>query len=216
MESPDTIRVALFEDNKHLRESLFYIINGTPGFECAGAFADCSNLLFQIRQTKPDVVLMDIELPGISGIEGVKMIRKELPAIQILMQTVFSDDDNIFQSIVAGASGYILKTASPTEILQAIKDVYYGGSPMSGNVARRVLSLFQKMAPPAREEDFRLTPREKEILAMLVNGKSYKMIAEAGGITYETVRSHMKNIYEKLHVESMTEAVAKAIHQRLV
>ena len=211
------IRVLLFEDNKHYRESLFYIINGTPGYECVAAFPDCNDLMFRIKQNRPDVVLMDIEMPGITGIEAVKKIKAEYPDMQVLMQTVFNDDDHIFDAICAGASGYILKTTSPSEMLDAIKDVHHGGSPMSSGVARRVLNKFQKIVPKKEDKtDYQLTPREKEILALLVEGKSYKMIGADLGIGFETVRTHMKNIYSKLHVESLTEMVAKAVRERMV
>jgi DNA-binding NarL/FixJ family response regulator len=211
------IRVVLFEDNKHLRESLYYLINGTDGFMCAGSFPDCSNLTFQIKKTQPDVVLMDIEMPGMKGTEAVKVINKEFPGVQVLMQTIFQDDDNIFNAICAGASGYILKTTSPAGYIEAIKDVYNGGSPMTGSVARKILQLFQEKIPATSiPTDYHLTPKEKEILQHLVKGKSFKMIADATGTTYETVRTHMKNIYAKLHVNSNTEAVSKALNERIV
>ncbi len=162
------------------------------------------------------MVLMDIEMPGINGIEAVKIIKHELPAIQVLMQTVFHDDDNIFNAICAGASGYILKTTSPAGYMEAIKDVYNGGSPMSGSIARRVLELFQKNIMPVTNKDYQLTPKEKEILQHLVKGKSFKMIADAISASYETVRTHMKNIYTKLHVNSNTEAVSKALQEKIV
>jgi len=212
-----SIKVLLFEDNKHYRESLFYIINGSPGFECVAAFPDCTDLIFRIRQNKPDVILMDIEMPGITGIEAVQKIKNEFPEQQVLMQTVFDDDDHVFDAICAGASGYILKTTSPSEILDAIKDVHNGGKAKSSGVARRVLKRFQKISPKKEEQkDYQLTPREKEILALLVEGKSYKMIAADLGIGFETVRTHMKNIYGKLHVQSLTEMVAKAVRERMV
>ncbi|CAN5716427.1 response regulator transcription factor [soil metagenome] len=210
------VRVAIFEDNKHLRESLFYLINGTDGFCCTGAYADGNDLQFQLKKSMPDVVLMDIEMPGINGIEAVKLIRQQFPTIQVLMQTIFHDDDNIFKAICAGASGYILKTTSPAGYVEAIKDVYNGGSPMTGSIARRVLELFQRNITPAANTDYQLTPKEKEILQQLVKGKSFKMIADAIGATYETVRTHMKNIYAKLHVNSNTEAVSKALSEKIV
>ncbi len=210
------IKVVIFEDNKHLRESLYYLVNGTQGFVCSGAFPDCSDLLFNIKQSAPDVILMDIEMPGMSGIEAVKIIKASFPDIQILMQTVFYDDENIFQAICAGASGYILKTTSPAGYIEAIRDVNSGGSPMSGSIARRVLEIFQKNITPVSSVDYNLTPKEKEILQCMVHGKSFKMIAEALGITYETVRTHMKNIYLKLHVNSNTEAVSKALREKIV
>ena len=211
-----TIRVAIYEDNKHLRESLFYLIDGTEGFSCTGAFADSNDLMFQLRRSLPDVVLMDIEMPGMNGINAVKLIKQNFPSVQVLMQTVFHDDDNIFNAICAGASGYILKTTSPAGYIEAIKDVYNGGSPMTGSIARRVLELFQKNIIPVGNHDYQLTPKEKEILQQLVKGKSFKMIADVLGSTYETVRTHMKNIYSKLHVNSNTEAVSKALQEKIV
>lgn len=210
------IRVAIFEDNKHLRESLYYLISGTEGFVCSGAFADSNDIVFQLKKSLPDVVLMDIEMPGMNGIEAVKIIKQQFPTVQVLMQTIFHDDDNIFNAVCAGASGYILKTTSPANYIEAIRDVYNGGSPMTGSIARRVLELFQRNITPATGTDYQLTPKEKEILQQLVKGKSFKMIADAIGATYETVRTHMKNIYAKLHVNSNTEAVLKVMNEKLV
>ncbi len=212
---PD-IKVAIFEDSKHLRESLYYLVNGTDGFSCCGAYADGNDLVFQLKRSIPDVVLMDIEMPGINGIEAVKIIKQQFPSIQVLMQTIFHDDDNIFNAICAGASGYILKTTSPAGYMEAIVNVYNGGSPMTGSIARRVLELFQRNIIPAASIDYQLTPKEKEILQQLVKGKSFKMIADTIGTTYETVRTHMKNIYAKLHVNSNTEAVSKALNEKIV
>jgi DNA-binding NarL/FixJ family response regulator len=212
----NSIKVAVFEDNKHLRESLYYLINGTDGFSCIGAFADSNDILFQLKRTLPDVVLMDIEMPGMNGIEAVKIIKQNFPLVQVLMQTIFHDDDNIFNAICAGASGYILKTTSPAGYIEAIKDVYNGGSPMTGSIARRVLELFQKNIIPSANHDYQLTPKEKEILQQLVKGKSFKMIADIIGVSYETVRTHMKNIYTKLHVNSNTEAVSKALNEKII
>ena len=210
------IKVTIFEDSKHLRESLYYLISGTEGFMCTGAFPDGNDLAFQLKRTLPDVVLMDIEMPGMNGIDAVKLIKQNFPSVQVLMQTIFHDDDNIFNAICAGASGYILKTTSPAGYMEAIKDVYNGGSPMTGSIARRVLELFQKNITPANTNNYQLTPKEKEILQQLVKGKSFKMIADTLGSTYETVRTHMKNIYVKLHVNSNTEAVSKALQEKIV
>ena len=207
------IKVTIFEDNKHLRESL---ISGTEGFSCFDALADCDDLVFQLKKSMPDVVLMDIEMPGMNGIEAVKVIKQQFPEIQILMQTIFHDDDNIFNAVCAGASGYILKTTSPEGYMEAIRDVFNGGSPMTGSVARRVLDLFQQNITPKGNTDYQLTPKEKEILQQLIKGKSYKMIADAVGSSYETVRTHMKNIYAKLHVNSNTEAVLKVLQEKIV
>lgn len=214
--SEKTIRVAIFEDNKQLRESLSFVVDSTPGYICTGAFVDCNDLEECMDVSKPDVVLMDIEMPGMSGIDAVKIIRKKFPEVQVLMQTVFQDDDNIFRAVCAGASGYILKNTSPAQYIEAIKDVYAGGSPMTGFVARRVLELFSKYVPHTEENDYQLSEREKGILQLLAQGKSYKQIADATDLAFETVRSHMKRIYAKLHVSSNTEAVLKVIKERLV
>lgn len=211
-----TIRVTIFEDNKHLQESLYYLINGTEGFTCLGAYGDCNDLQFVLKKDTPDVVLMDIEMPGMSGIEGVKIIRQQFPGVQVLMQTIFQDDENIFNAICAGASGYILKSTSPANYIEAVKDVYNGGSPMTGSIARRVLEIFQKNIIPVNKTDYALTGKEKQILEYMVHGKSFKMVADAMGISYETVRTHMKSIYAKLHVNSNTEAVSKALKEKIV
>lgn len=210
------IRVAIFEDNKQLRESLTYVVLGTPGFTCTGAFPDCTDLAKCIEASSPDVVLMDIEMPGMNGIDATRIIRKEFPEVQILIQTVFQDDANIFRAVCAGASGYILKSTAPAQYIEAIRDVHAGSSPMSGYVARRVLELFSKHVPHTVDSDYQLTVREKEILQLLAQGKSYKQIADALNLAFETVRSHMKRIYSKLHVNSNTEAVLKILKERLI
>lgn len=210
------IRVAIFEDNRSLLDGLAAMIGGTSGFECAGGFPNCNNLLKNISQAKPDVVLMDIELPGINGIEAVAMIKEEFPDIKILMQTIFDDDEKIFNSICAGAEGYILKHTSPAEIMEAIKEIYEGGSPMTPSIANRVLKMVKVRPEPGSKESFDLSIREKEILTCLVKGMSYKMIADSCFISIETVNVHIKNIYKKLHVHSKSEAVAKAIRGRIV
>jgi DNA-binding NarL/FixJ family response regulator len=211
----DGIRVVVFDDNSRVRDALSMLINGTDGFELIKAFPDCMNLRENLESAKPDVVLMDIDMPGINGIEGVKLITKYFPNVQILMQTVFDDDSKIFDSIVAGAGGYILKKTTPSQILEAIREVYNGGAPMTPGIARRVLQMFSQRNAETEKEEFNLSKREKEVLQLLVNGKSYKMIADELCISYETVRAHMKKIYEKLHVSSMTEAVAKAINKKI-
>ena len=211
-----SIRVCLFEDNPGLREGLFYLINGSPGFSCVGAYPDCSELLRNIEETKPDVVLMDIEMPGISGIEGVKILREKYPDIKVLMQTIFEENEKIFQSILNGASGYILKNTSPARILEAIKETHEGGAPMSPSIATKVLKMVQASNGNAKHDSFNLSEREKEVLSCLVKGMSYKLIADACFISVDTVRGHIRNIYEKLHVHSKSEAVAKAIKGKIV
>ncbi len=213
------IRVTVFEDNKKFRQSLSVLIDGTPGFALSGAFADANNALENITRTEPDVVLMDIEMPGTSGIEALQQIKKAFPALNVLMQTVFEDDDKVFESICNGASGYILKNTAPARMLEAIVETYQGGAPMTPLIARKVLQLLQSAQQPAPApdaENFHLTAREKEVLTHMVNGMSYKMIAAQCAISFETVRSHIRNIYEKLHVATMTEAVAKAIRTKIV
>ena len=209
------IRVLIFEDNMSLRNSLYQLVNGSEGFKCVGAFEDCSNLVKNVQDSKPDVVLMDIQMPGINGIEGVKILREKFPQVKIMMQTIFEDSDKIFQSIYAGASGYILKNTSPTRILDFIKETNDGGAPMSPSVAAKVLKMITQHDPPSVQE-FNLSDREKEVLALLVKGMSYKLIAETCLISIDTVRAHIRSIYEKLHVHSKAEAVATAIKSRIV
>lgn len=210
-----SIRIVIFEDNPSLRLSLYQLINGTAGFSCVGAFENCAQLMVNIRETKPDVVLMDIQMPGINGIEAVKMIREKYPDMKIMMQTIFEDNDKIFQSILAGASGYILKNTSPARILEFIKETYEGGAPLSPNVAAKLLKIVADKHSH-EVQDFNLSEREKEVLSCLVNGMSYKMIASACFISVDTVRGHIRNIYEKLHVHSKSEAVAMAIKKKIV
>ncbi len=210
------IRVVIFEDNNSLRNGLNQLIEGSNGYSCVGAFPDCSNLLKKIEETKPDVVLMDIEMPGMNGIEGVKLLRDKKPELKVLMQTIFEENEKIFQSICAGASGYILKNTSPSRILEAIKETYEGGAPMSPSIATKVLKMMQVQNGLSKSNSFNLTEREKEVLSCLVKGMSYKLIAEACFISVDTVRGHIRNIYEKLHVHSKSEAVAKAIKGKIV
>lgn len=215
-EAKNIIRVSIFEDNKFLRESLCFIINNTEGFFLSGATANAKNIEEKIIEQDPDVVLMDIQMPGITGIEAVKIIHQRFPELKVIMQTVFEDDENIFNAICNGASGYILKSTSPDKYLEAITEAFNGGAPLTPSIAIKVLSQFKtkENRPEKNYED--LSTREKEILQCLVQGMSYKMIANHCTISYETVRFHMKNIYTKLHVASMTEAVSKAIRHKIV
>ena len=209
------IKVAVFDDNKPRRELLQMLLNSTAGMECTGAFEDCRNVIKNIVQNIPDVVLMDIDMPHVNGIEGLQLIRKQFPEVKILMQTVFEDDDKIFTAICAGADGYILKKTPPAKLIDAISEAMGGGAPMTPTVARQVLQLFNNRNRKSAT-DFNLTDREHEILSMLVQGLSYKMIADRCSVSYSTVNSHITHIYEKLHVKSGTEAVAKAIEQKIV
>ena len=211
------IKVAIFEDNNHLRETLELLLNSAEGFTCAGAYADGIQLEPMLEVNPCDVVLMDIEMPGINGIEATRIIRKKFPAIQVLIQTAFFEDDYIFDAICAGASGYILKNTTPQGYLQAIKDVHAGGSPMTPEIARKVLELFKtNLEPVTPATDYHLTNQEIKILQLLVMGKSYKLIAAELFISVETVKSHISNIYAKLHVHSATEAVSKAIRDKII
>ena len=208
------IKVILYDDNDSLRDSVAMLLEQSEDFSMVSTFSNCLDLTNNIIATKPDVVIMDIDMPGMNGIEGVKMIRKTFPTVQILMFTVFNNDENVFAAIKAGAAGYILKNAEPQYLLQAISEVYNGGAPMTAGIARKVLLQFQNMLPD-ENKDYHLSQREKEVLALLVEGHPYKIIGSKLNITYDTVRAHMKKIYEKLHVASMTEAVAKAINEKL-
>jgi len=209
-------RVAIFEDNKHLRSTLELLLSSAGDFVCSGSYADCNDLLEVLQLQTCDIVLMDIEMPGMNGIEATKLIRKSFPQIHVLIQTAFFDDSYIFNAICAGASGYILKTTAPSGYLEALREVEAGGSPMTPGIARRVLELFKQNMQPVATADYQLSAREKDILQLLVNGKSYKMIAAELGIAFDTVKTHVKNVYAKLHVNSGTEAVSKAINEKLV
>ncbi len=213
------VKVTIFEDRKAVREAISLLVEGTAGLELAGAYPDCSDLEIRIRQSKPDVVLMDLEMPGMNGVEAVKIIKREFPTITVVMQTVFEDDDKVFNAICSGASGYLLKDTPPSRLMESIKEAYEGGAPMSPSIAKKTLNLFQKYLSPLSDKthaDYQLSPREKEVLEWLVKGYSYKMIAASCAISFDTVRTHIRNIYHKLHVASMSEAVAKAIRERLV
>jgi len=210
------IRVAIFEDNRNLREGLFNLIESSNGFTCAGAFAHCERVVENIEETQPDVILMDIELPVVSGIEAVKLIREKFPDVKILMETIFEEDEKIFQSICNGAQGYILKNTPPAEILNAIREIYEGGAPMSPVIASKVLRIFKDNLSGSIDDSFHLSIREKEILKCLVDGMSYKMIADTCFISADTVNGHIKNIYKKLQVHSKSEAVVKAIKRKIV
>lgn len=214
MNADNKIPVLIFEDNSHFAESLEMLLNESSNFVCAGICKNANRLQSNITRYQPRLILMDIEMPGISGIEAVKLARKGFPEIPVLMLTAFDDDEKIFQSLRSGGSGYILKNATSEQLLQALVDVHQGGSAFSPAIARRIANFFQ--LPDKNSSQPALTVKEKEVLYLLVNGKSYKLIAAEMIISFETVKSHIKNIYCKLHVNNNTEAVAKAIREGLV
>lgn len=205
-------RVVIYEDNHKLRSSLCMLIEGLDGFEVVGSFPNCNHVINEVKKSTPEVVVMDIDLPGINGIEAVRMIKEFNPFIYILMYTVFEDDDRIFDSLCAGANGYILKKSSPMKFIDALKELREGGSPLTPSVARKVL---EKLNQPHHSR-YNLSGREKEILKLLVQGYSYKKIAADCNISMDTVRSHVRNIYTKLHVNCGREAVVKALRERIV
>jgi DNA-binding NarL/FixJ family response regulator len=213
------IRVAIFDDNENVVSSITHLLTEDPIFEVVGVFNNTKNCVAHVFSSRADVVLMDIEMHGNNCIEAVHLLTTELPHVQILIQTVHEDDERVFGSICAGALGYILKSQLNGSLIDAIKELQIGGSPMSPSIARRVLNLLQqKHLDKCRQskEDYNLTPREKQVLTAIVNGLSYKMIGYELSISYETVRTHIRKIYQKLHVASLTEVVAKAINQHLV
>ena len=209
----EALHVAVVEDRKRIREAIVDIINESDGLECVGSFSTCEALLESMPELTPDVILMDIVLPGMSGIDGVKIIKSKYPSVDVLMHTVYDDDDKIFQSICAGASGYVLKNVESSELIRAIREIRVG-APMSASIARRMLEIMRGTARKPVPE-MNLTPRELDILQWLVEGLSYKSIAEKLFISPLTVQSHIKRLYEKLHVHSKSAAVSKALKNRL-
>jgi len=211
------LRVIIFDDNKNVRESVAMLLSTTENMQLVAAFESCKNMLQQIELSKPDVILMDIEMPMLNGIDAVKELRSKFPNLPVLMLTGFEDDEKVFASLCAGANGYVLKNASMESLIQYINEVYSGGAPMTPVIARKVLNQFARVQPTQKQgEDYNLSTREKEVLQLLVKGKSYKMIADELNVSYETVHSHIRKIYQKLQVNSVGEAVSKSISQNIL
>lgn len=215
MPPADVIRVAIVEDDRATREGLAMLIDGTPGYGCAGAFASVEEAVEELSRRPADILLLDVNLPGISGADGVRLIRERAPAVQVLMLTVFSDQDTVFAAICNGACGYLLKNTPPARLLEAIREAHDGGAPMSPEVARKVVSLFQRTGPPVKV-DAHLMPQELRLLRLLADGHSYQAAADHMGIAVDTVRNYIRSIYSKLHVHSRSEAVTKALRARLI
>lgn len=209
-------RICIFDDSKPILDSFRLMTEEDDLLEIVGSFTNTQHLMATLTKLKPDLVVMDIDMGAYSGIQAVNEIRKHNKTLPILMFTVFDDDDHVFNAICAGANGYLLKNTNPETILKSIEEVQTGGAPMSPGVARRVIQKFHSLSQQNTATDYELTLREKEVLKLLTKGLSYKMIAAECTISFETVRTHVKNIYFKLHVASMTEAVAKAINEKIV
>jgi DNA-binding NarL/FixJ family response regulator len=211
----EPIKVAIIEDQRDIREGLGMLIGYTDGFECVGKYGSMEEALTSIRHRTPDVVLSDIGLPGMDGIEGVKILKEKYPQLVILMLSVYDDNERIFDALCAGAVGYLLKKTPPAKLIDSLRDAIGGGSPMSPEIARKVVALFRDFRPPERV-DYDLSPHELRILKLLVEGHSYKTAAAKLNVTTSTISFHLKNIYEKLQVHSKSEAVAKALQQHLI
>ncbi len=210
-----TISVAIIEDRRELREGLAMLIGGTEGFSCKGKYVRMEDALRRIGTEMPDLVLCDIGLPGMDGIEGIKYLKEMFPDLLVVMLTIYDDDERIFNALCAGACGYLLKKTPPLRLLEALSDAVAGGSPMSPEVARRVITLFREIRPPERS-DYDLSPHETRLLKMLVEGHNYKTAALEIGVTVHAVSFHMRRIYEKLQVHSKTEAVTVALRDRII
>jgi DNA-binding NarL/FixJ family response regulator len=208
-----SVKVVIYEDNVFLRNSLCQVVGDSEGLVLKGGFSHCDDVIIQMRDLRPDVVLMDIEMEGIGGLEGVRLIKQAYPRVEVMMLTVFDDNDNIFHAICNGASGYLLKKIPAERIVEAIIDLHAGGAPMGSGIARKILDCFSRLPAPVQEMH-RLTGREMQVLDLLSKGNSYKMIGAECGITIGTVRTYIKRIYEKLQVHSAIEAITKVFPRR--
>lgn len=210
------IKVALCEDNDHFRESLHQFIADSPGYEVSFSLSSAENILDHLAVNPPQVILMDIDMPQLNGIKATSLVKSHFPEIDVLILTVYDDDEKIFDAILSGASGYLLKKTTPVRILEAIAEIEEGGASMNASIVKKVLTFFNRQQHAQPSNNYTLSPKEMQILQCLVNGDSYKMIADHCGISIGTVRSHINNIYKKLHINSKSEAVAKALKERLV
>lgn len=217
MESVDAsvIKTAIVEDQREIRDGLASLINGTDGYRCTGSYRSMEEALDKIRQDVPHIMLCDIGLPGMSGIEGIKILKERYANLHLLMLTIYEDDERIFDALCAGACGYLLKRTSPTRLLESLREAVSGGAPMSPEVANRVITLFREIRPPERC-DYQLTPHETRLLKLLVEGHNYTTAAVELGVSFNTIKFHMRHIYEKMQVHSKSEAVSKALQNRLV
>lgn len=211
----EEIKVAIIEDHRELREYLAALIGGTEGFRCMGSYGMVELALGKLAADVPDIMLIDLGLPGMNGIEGIRLLKERYPQMILLVHTIYEDDERVFDALCAGASGYILKKTQPARLIEGLKDARSGGAPMSPEIASRVIRLFQQIRPPARV-DYQLTPHETRILKLLVEGHNYKTAAAELGVTTSTINFHLQKIYEKLQVHSKSEAVAKALRNRLI
>lgn len=211
----EPLRVGIVEDQREIREGLAALVGGTPGYECTGAFRSVEDALRELPRQPPQVLLLDVGLPGMSGIEGIPLLKARCPGLAVLMLTVYNDDDRIIQAVCAGACGYLLKKTPPARLLECLREVADGGAPMSPEIARRIVHLFREHRPPERAPH-ELTPHETRLLRLLVDGHNYKTAAAELGVTVHGISFHMRRIYEKLEVHSKSEAVAKALRQGLV
>jgi len=211
------IKVSIYEDNASLLESLSYLIRGAGNFELCNASSNAANIIDDCNLLCPDIILMDIDMPEISGIEATQLVKNCFPEVNIMMFTVFEDKDKIFDALCAGATGYLLKKTPSAQIIEAIEELYRGGSPISSGIARKVLEYFSKpLSGHEKKELYQLSQRELDILKHLVKGDSYKMVADTCSISIGTVYSHINSLYKKMHVNSKSEAVVKAIKEKLV
>jgi DNA-binding NarL/FixJ family response regulator len=213
--TPNVVKVAIIEDERDIRDGLATLLRLSGRYRCSGAYRSMEEALEQMKTEVPDVVLVDIGLPGMNGIEGIRVLKQGHPQLRLLMLTVYDEDEFIFDALCAGASGYLLKKTAPARLIESLRDAMEGGAPMSPEVASKVIRLFRTIRPPDRA-DYQLTPHELRLLKMLVDGHNFKTAAAELGVSVTTVAFHMRNVYDKLQVHSKSEAVAKALRNRLV